>query len=202
MSQPRLKSRCSEAGFVARAGRDEPRAAGSRYGPVAKARKQRLKIFKTPIGFHDAYVAAPSRTAALEAWGAGTDLFSAGIAEQASDDGEAAKAALERPGEVVRVARSGGKDSPSTGSGKAKKGGKAQAKPKPSRTAMEKAEAAVAALEQEQAGERDALAKEEAALVKRRRALEAKQRQALERSEAKRDAAKARYREAMAKWGG
>ena len=75
---------------------------------MAKARKQALKVFKTPIGFHDAYVAAPSRKAALEAWGAGTDLFSAGIAEPVSSAGEAAKAALAKPGEVVRVGGVGG----------------------------------------------------------------------------------------------
>ena len=34
------------------------------------ARTGRLKVFRTSIGFHDAYVAAPSRKAALEAWGA------------------------------------------------------------------------------------------------------------------------------------
>ena len=167
---------------------------------MAKARKQKLKVFKTPIGFHDAYVAAPSRKAALEAWGADADLFSAGIAEQAEGGGKAAKAALEQPGEVVRVARSGGTDEPlpQRPSGK---GGKRR-KPKPSRAAVEKAEAAAAALEQKQAGEREELAEEEAALARRRRALEAKQRAAMERAEAKRDAANERYRKAMAEWGG
>lgn len=29
-----------------------------------------LKVFRTPIGFHDAYVAVPSQKAALEAYGA------------------------------------------------------------------------------------------------------------------------------------
>jgi hypothetical protein len=28
----------------------------------------KLKVFRTPIGFHDAYVAAPSKKAALAAW--------------------------------------------------------------------------------------------------------------------------------------
>ena len=35
----------------------------------------KLKVFRTAIGFHDAYVASPSRAAALRAWGADTDLF-------------------------------------------------------------------------------------------------------------------------------
>ena len=48
-------------------------------------RKQKLKVFRTPIGFHDAYVAAPSQKAALEAWGADGNLFAQGIAEQVTD---------------------------------------------------------------------------------------------------------------------
>ena len=52
---------------------------------MAKASKAKLKLFKTVIGFHDAYVAAASQKAALEAWGASTDLFSAGLAERVDD---------------------------------------------------------------------------------------------------------------------
>ena len=36
---------------------------------VGMARKQKLNVYRTPIGFHDAYVAAPSQHAALLAWG-------------------------------------------------------------------------------------------------------------------------------------
>lgn len=72
---------------------------------MAKAkRKKRLKVFRTPIGFHDAYVAAPSQKAALEAWGAQTDLFSNGSAEVVTDP-ELTKAPLDRPGTVVKVPR-------------------------------------------------------------------------------------------------
>jgi hypothetical protein len=71
---------------------------------MAKARTARLKVFRTPIGFHDAYVAAPSRKAALAAWGAGTDLFAAGAAEVVSDP-KLTKEPLARPGEVIRKAR-------------------------------------------------------------------------------------------------
>ncbi|MCB4862792.1 hypothetical protein K7W03_24710 [Sphingobium sp. PNB] len=45
----------------------------------------RLKLFRTPIGFHDAYVAASSRKAALKTWGADADLFARGIAERIDD---------------------------------------------------------------------------------------------------------------------
>jgi hypothetical protein len=72
---------------------------------MAKAkRKTKLKVFRTPVGFHDAYVAAPSQKAALEAWGSSTNLFSQGAAEQVSDS-KLTKVPLEHPGEVVRVLR-------------------------------------------------------------------------------------------------
>ncbi len=170
-------------------------------------RKQKLKVFKTPIGFHDAYVAAPSRRAALAAWGAGTDLFSAGIAEQVTVDKMAMAAALQRPGEVVRVGREGGtQDNPSPRSASRSRplpqGEWGKRKPKPSRAAVARAEAAVAALEKKLAAERSDLAKAEERLAKRRRALDERQRQAMARAEAKRDAARERYRQAMAEWKG
>lgn len=46
---------------------------------------RRLKVFWTPIGFHDAYVAAASQKAALEAWGSDSNLFAAGLAEMVTD---------------------------------------------------------------------------------------------------------------------
>ena len=36
---------------------------------------RKLQVFRTAIGFDDALVAAPSRKAALTAWGAEKDLF-------------------------------------------------------------------------------------------------------------------------------
>ena len=44
-----------------------------------------LKVYRTPIGFHDAYVAAPSQKAALAAWGADANLFARGSAEQVTE---------------------------------------------------------------------------------------------------------------------
>lgn len=66
--------------------------------------QRKLKVFRTSIGFHDAYVAAPKRKAALAAWGAATDLFAIGSAEQVTDP-KLMLAALDRPGEVVRQSR-------------------------------------------------------------------------------------------------
>jgi hypothetical protein len=66
----------------------------------------RLKVFCTTSGFHDAVVATTSRPAALKAWGAKTDLFSMGVAREITDP-KLKKKALERPGEVIRLKRSG-----------------------------------------------------------------------------------------------
>ena len=171
---------------------------------MAKARRQKHKVFKTPIGFHDAYVAAPSRKAALEAWGAGTDLFSAGIAELATGDNEATKAALARPGEVVRVRRTGGKEEkggPRIKPGATRKA-KPKRKPKPSRGAVDKAEAALAALDGKQEAERAALAAEEDRLARLRRRLEERHAKAREKAETRLEAADDRYRAALREWDG
>jgi len=67
-------------------------------------RRQQLKVYRTPIGFHDAYVAAPSQKAALEAWGSDADLFARGVAERV-DDPELMREPLAHPGEVIRRSR-------------------------------------------------------------------------------------------------
>ena len=67
-------------------------------------RKPKLKVFRTPIGFHDAYVAAPSQKAALEAWGADGNLFAQGIAEQV-DDPKLMEEPLANPGKVIKRVR-------------------------------------------------------------------------------------------------
>ncbi len=71
---------------------------------MAKGRKQKLKVFRTPIGFHDAYIAAPSQKAALEAWGADSNIFAQGIAEQVTDP-KLMEEALANPGEVIKKVR-------------------------------------------------------------------------------------------------
>ena len=74
--------------------------AGSPYMP------RRLKVFRTTIGFHDAYVAAPSRKAALSAWGTTKDLFASEAAEEVTEPALIAEV-LARPGEVIRKRRAG-----------------------------------------------------------------------------------------------
>lgn len=64
----------------------------------------KLKVFRTPIGFYDAYVAAASQKAALAAWGADADLFARGAADVVTD-GHLIEAPLAAPGKVIRVPR-------------------------------------------------------------------------------------------------
>lgn len=64
----------------------------------------KLKVYVVPAGFHDAYVAAPSRKAALEAWGSEHDLFARGVAQVVTDPA-LMEEPLARPGTVVRRSR-------------------------------------------------------------------------------------------------
>ena len=61
----------------------------------------KLKVFVTSDGLADYVVAASSRPKALAAWEAHQDLFANGAAHE-TDDPELMKAALAKPGEVLR----------------------------------------------------------------------------------------------------
>lgn len=63
-----------------------------------------LKVYRTAIGFHDAYVAASSMKAALAAWGTDKDLFARQAAELVEDPALTAEP-LAHPGEVIRKLR-------------------------------------------------------------------------------------------------
>ena len=63
---------------------------------MAKARTRELKVFQTSSGFTDSVIAAPSKAAALRAWGSHQDLFAQGFAKPATDEA-AIKAALAHP---------------------------------------------------------------------------------------------------------
>ena len=58
---------------------------------------RKLKAFTTSAGFFDLAVSAPSTKAALEAWGAGANLFHQGFARQ-TDDTAIVEATMARPG--------------------------------------------------------------------------------------------------------
>ena len=181
------------------------------------ANAKKLKVFRTPIGFHDAYVAAPSMKAALEAWGSSTNLFSQGAAELVTDP-KLTRAPLARPGEVVRVTR-GSEGEHFKALGRTKKTKKAQKVEggsriksgmtkktkrgrRPSSAAVERAEAALAKAE---ARHREALEKlraEAAAIDKRRRELERKQREERQKLTGELDEAREKFRSAMEEWAG
>jgi hypothetical protein len=62
---------------------------------------RKLKVFQTSIGFYDLAIAAPSMKAALEAWGADSNLFHQGVARE-SNDPDVIAATISRPGVILR----------------------------------------------------------------------------------------------------
>jgi len=68
------------------------------------AKPKLLKVFRTVAGFRDAYVAAPTKKAALEAWGSTRNLFALGEAEQVTDPA-LCEAPLAHPGKVIQISR-------------------------------------------------------------------------------------------------
>lgn len=184
------------------------------------ARKAALKVFRTPIGFHDAYVAAPSRKAALQAWGAEKDLFASGGAELVTDPALTAEP-LAAPGEVIRrsrgsladhldaVGRSKPKSTPKAKSRPRGGPGEGQAapprrppapKPRPARDKLDQAEAEVAAFEARAAAERAELDRREAELLKARKALNARQRREADKLDAQLARVRVRYEREMERW--
>jgi hypothetical protein len=172
---------------------------------------RKLKVFRTPIGFHDAYVAAPSQKAALEAWGSDSNLFARGAAEEVTDP-ELTKAPLEQPGVVFRRLRGSAKEqmealgkgggqraeapSPQAHSRTRKKG------KRPSRAALTKAEAALEAAREAQAKAMAALEEKERALQRERRELEQRHARAVKAAEEKEREAREAYQAAVAEWEG
>src|ERR1700680_1698798 len=62
---------------------------------------RKLKTYQTSLGFYDLAMAAPSMKAALEAWGADSNLFHQGAAKE-SDNPDVIVAAMKKPGVVLR----------------------------------------------------------------------------------------------------
>src|SRR6516165_6652437 len=62
---------------------------------------RKLKTYQTSLGFFDLAVAAPSMKAALEAWGANSNLFHDGAAKQ-SEDPDVIAATMAAPGVVLK----------------------------------------------------------------------------------------------------
>src|SRR5512139_229498 len=62
---------------------------------------RKLKTFQTSLGFYDLAIAAPSMKAALEACGAGSNLFHQGVAKE-TEDSDVVAATMSKPGVVLR----------------------------------------------------------------------------------------------------
>jgi hypothetical protein len=188
------------------------------------ARTQKLKVFRTPIGFHDAYVAAPSQKAALEAWGSDTNLFASGAAERI-DDPELMREPLADPGKVIRrlrgtvaehmaalpkdKARSRKKSkgrSTETSAPQSRKAKPAirkpppKPKPRPNRQPLTRIEAELAEIEKRHERERSALGRKQAELDRERRALERDQAREHDSVERRVAAAREKYDRAMRAW--
>jgi len=168
-----------------------------------------LKVYRTAIGFHDAYVATPTKKAALEAWGADRNLFTSGRAEEVTD-AALTKAPLAEPGKVIKVLRGSAaeqfaaleKSAPRQSRAKPADTSTAKAAPRPSRAPLEQAEKALAAAEQRHDRALEALAKREAELREQRRALQRKRDEEVEALRDQRDQAADAYDEAMRAWRG
>ena len=174
------------------------------------ARTGKLKVYRTAIGFHDAYVAAPSQKAALEAWGSDKDLFGRGIAELVTDETLTAEA-LAAPGTVIKRLRGteaeqlaalpadtpkrGGADRP-----KPKTPTPSPKKPRPSRAKLDAAEAAIVDTEHKHEAALAEIARREKALAEEKRALRRKQDEEMTKLERARDIAAASHTKAMEAW--
>ena len=173
---------------------------------------RKLKVFRTSTGFHDAYVAAPSRKAALAAWGAEADLFARGVAEEVTDS-ELAAEPLRRPGEVIKLSR-GDLATQLKALGPRKKKAKgtdvhpaaskprtgARLKPPPRRDKVDAAEAALKGARGRHEAEAKTLEDRRDLLDRQLAALRAKQAKEAARLERKRDEAREAYREALESW--
>lgn len=169
---------------------------------------RKLKVFRTSTGFHDAYVAASSRKAALAAWGADADLFARGVAEEVTDP-KLMKAPLAQPGEVIRLSRGdlstqlkalGPKRKPGSRKRVAKPEKVARPKPPPKRDKIDAAELALREARQRHEAEAGKLEVERDAIERQLAALRAKHDNEIARLERRRDDAREAYRKALEAW--
>ncbi|MGN6621591.1 MAG: hypothetical protein ACTHKR_11080 [Sphingomonas sp.] len=187
------------------------------------ARRLKLKVFRTPIGFHDAYVAAPSQKAALEAWGSEHNLFASGAAERV-DDPALTREPLAHPGQVIRRARGTTADHlAALPKGEPKRAGVADTagssnertpgeesrrlarsrpkpKPRPSRKALDEAEALLAAMSRHHRDRLEALRRQEIELERERRRVEAAQDRERSKINDRIERERSKYDRAMRVW--
>lgn len=162
---------------------------------------RKLKTYQTSLGFFDQAIAAPSMKAALEAWGADSNLFHQGAAVESADP-DVVAATMAKPGVVLK--RPVGSTGPFRehaelpdklgGGGKPAKGARnpesVKSKKVPGRPADKAAERKAAlAYERERKSRERERAKEEAARQKERE----RQQQAIEKAQAALDRAEAEH---------
>jgi hypothetical protein len=157
---------------------------------------RKLKTYQTSLGFFDQAIAAPSMKAALEAWGADSNLFHQGAAKE-SHNPDVVAATMAKPGVVLR--RPVGTDRPfsehaelptdlgGTGATKAARKSKGPRPKGPSSRPVDKAAERKAALayEREQKRVERERAKEEATMQKDRE----RRQQAIDKAQAALDRA-------------
>lgn len=166
-----------------------------------------LKVFRTSAGFHDAYVAASSRKAALDAWGAHVDLFARGVAEQVTDAKLMAEP-LKRPGEVILLSRGGLADQLKALGPRKKVKPKAaaeeSAKPRatnpPTRDPLDRAEAALDEAERRHAAAVRELEAQREKIERNIAALQEKQAKEIAKLKRRHDDARDAYRDALERW--
>jgi len=183
---------------------------------------RKLKIYQTSLGFYELAIAAPSMKAALEAWGAGSNLFHQGAASE-TDDPEVVAATTSKPGVVLkRPAGSSGRfaedaelpDLPDEDAG-TQKGRRPSARKQPAVKISEKSARKAAAgfgreqkrretaRRREQAAQRSERAKREKMVAKAQASLETAQLEHDERTQAlraERDAIDNRMETENARW--
>lgn len=182
---------------------------------------RKLKVYRTPIGFHDAYVAAPSQKAALEAWGTDANLFARGVAEVVTDD-DLVREPLANPGAVIKRLRGSEAEqlaalppdlrkTPKRAAvserikqadepRRVKKAAQPQPKPRPSRAALDQAETKLSKLTERQDAEERDLREREKAIARERRDLERRHERDRATAEKAVDRERQAHSEALAKW--
>ena len=145
-------------------------------------------VYRPPVGFHAAYVAAPSQKAALEAWGSDANLFARGVAEVVTVlvlTKTPHKADAEPP-----PARGPVKPPPRP----------PKPRPRPSRARLDAAEQALDDAERRHRDELAGMRDREQALARERRAIEARQAREAEKLARVREREKEKYDRAIARW--
>lgn len=175
----------------------------------------KLKVYRTAVGFRDAYVAASSQAAALRAWGTEKNLFSRGMAEVVTDPA-LMEEPLSKPGDVVYRTRGSLKEQVAALGNLPRQKARNEARrddasappqppikrprPKPSRAKLDAAERAIGALEEQRAQAEAEMRQRESALAAQRATMEARFTKVIDRLKASERKAREAYDEALREW--